>query len=228
LTASGHLRRASLAAGAVLLAACGSAGGGSDLAPPSAAERDRDLAALAKEGAYVLVLDVASPRSLTLLSGGATLRSFPVRAVEVGDLRVAFRRTERAADWWAAVRRDGRLDPPREIEREVVRPPDPNDKAGEEPPEPSSIVPPTPEERIPAPAAYRIRFGGGLVVEIVRADAPAPGGGRREAWREAISGDGSSPRVRLTLEAADAAELYRSLPEGTAFVFAGSPEPSAG
>ena len=169
---------------------------------------------LAESSRFYLVVDVAG-RRVDLLLEGVLLRSVPLRRAEVGRARVAFV-LRPAGDWATRTWSGGRLAPPRREDRaEIVA-----GAGGDGAREPA--IPPSPEERFPAPDAFLVTFDGGFRLEIV---AEGSDGGvkpigigasirRRIADAVLSAGFGRRERARLklVLAAADAAALYRSLP----------------
>jgi hypothetical protein len=195
---------------AVLLAA------GRALAAPGAAallelenRRLENQMKLAESKEFYLRLDLDG-RRLDLMLEGVVLRTHPVARVEIGRPTVAFAARPAPADWTERAWEAGRLEPPRPGERLEIR----ANEGGTDPPEVPEI-PPTPEERIPAPERFEIRYDGGLTLEIAGTDAPGRGLLERaaDALRSLVSfGDGDT-RLRLLLDRQDVADLYRSIPE---------------
>lgn len=162
---------------------------------------------------------------LTLVQGGAELRSWPVRDVSAGARHLTLGADPHREDWRRVTWTDGRLDPPVRRERRVVvsNQVEPPDLTGA-----VEWVPPTPEEEIPAPGRFWIHFEEGLGLEVqadASGDAPArplPGPGLMASLRAAVGH--LSPRnwdryrVRVVMEPADAGSLYRTLPDSVAFV----------
>jgi len=196
-------------------------------APSPANALDRETAAwrarldLARSDAFHLVLD-AQDRTLDLRLRGALLRRFPVLEIRRPVRRVAFIEREEDDAFLYQVFHDGRLEPERPSDRYevVVNPGDPDSEA------PPPRVPPPPEEAIPAPGRYRIRFAEGFVIEVRAApeaadSATAPDGGRLAAIRQALGLDPfHAMQLSLAMPAAEAAALYRALPPGVHLVVA--------
>jgi hypothetical protein len=195
------------------------AAGAATAAPPDAttlAIENRRLAnrlALAESGGFYLVLDLGS-RRLDLMLQGVVLRGHPVESMEIGRPSLLFATRSAPEGWSERTWAKGRLVPPRPDERLEVRAND----GTEEPPEIPEI-PPTPEERYPAPDRFEIRYEGGLTLEVVRADDPGRGILRRarDAIRAMASLGAAETRVRVVLAPADHAALWRSLPDDTSF-----------
>lgn len=218
----------------------------SDLAR-TVARLERENVALEKEielagdKPFYLVLDPAVP-DLALMLRGAELRRYPVLALSVGVPRVAFIRRGSDEVWQNVIFPDGRLDPPRPVDRlEVVPPaavgagPSAAPEAGEARP----VVPPTPEEAYPVPLRYHIRFAKGPSIEIRPREADATSRWARVStwwgarWRDTLAAlappDDEIVRIRIALAPQDAYMLYRSLPPDTRLlVRAAAPEAGRG
>ena len=195
---------------------------------------ERDLAA--SKGFY-LRLDAARP-SLALMLRGVALDEYPASGLAWGVPEVLFVDRKPAADWDAAAFSKGRLEPERERDRLEIVAPAPATAAspGADAPSPSPPPPPkSAEESYSVPSPYRIVFAQGVSLEV---RAKGEGGRNRSAYRrfaDAVSlrlsdlgtalGLGAKERVRLrvTLEAEDAASLYRSLPPDVGLVVVGLP-----
>ncbi len=195
---------------------------------------ERDLAA--GKGFY-LRLD-AGRQSLTLMLQGVSLDEYAAHGLAWGIPQVAFVDRKPAADWDAAPFSKGRLEPERERDRlQLVAPP----PATEVSDNPESVLPSPPplpksaEESFSVPSPYRIVFAERVSLEV---RAEGAGGRNRSIFRrlaDAVSlrlsdlgaaiGLGATERVRLrvTLDAEDAASLYRSLPPDVGLVVIGLP-----
>jgi len=201
--------------------------------------RERDLAS---GRTFYLRLDAGQGR-LALTLQGVALDDYRTESVEWGVPEVLFVDRAPGADWDAAAFSKGRLEPERERDRvEVVAPaPAPTGAAapGPAPAEtPSPSPPPVPksaEESYSVPSPYRIVFAEGVALEV---RAKGHGGRNRSLFQrlaDAVGlrlsdlgtalGLGAKERVRLrvTLEAEDAASLYRSLPPDVGLVVVGLP-----
>jgi pyruvate/2-oxoglutarate dehydrogenase complex dihydrolipoamide acyltransferase (E2) component len=201
--------------------------------------RERDLAS---GKTFYLRLDAGDGR-LALVLQGVALDDYRTESVEWGVPEVLFVDRAPGADWDAAAFSKGRLEPERERDRvEVVAPaPAPTGAAapGPAPAEtPSPSPPPVPksaEESYSVPSPYRILFAEGIALEV---RAKGHGGRNRSLFQrlaDAVGlrlsdlgtalGLGAKERVRLrvTLEAEDAASLYRSLPPDVGLVVVGLP-----
>jgi hypothetical protein len=202
---------------------------------------ERDLAA--GKGFY-LRLDAPRHR-LALMLEGVALDDYAASALEWGVPEVLFVDRTPGSGWDATAFSKGRLDPERERDRlEVVAPPPAaSPSAGSDAPPQGPAESPSPppipksaEETYSVPSPYRIVFAEGVSLEV---RAKGHGGRNRSLHQrlaDAVSlrlsdlgtavGLGARERVRLrvTLEADDAASLYRSLPPGVGLVIIGLPE----
>ena len=167
----------------------------------------------AEERGPSLLLDLAPPR-LRLLHGGALLREYAVSSVEVGRPAVlSISRTavppETGRIWTLE-----RLDPERRFSRPIILPAAPGADVE------TVEIPPPPEDAIPAPDRYLLRFGGGLTLEVVGDGSPRDSAWatwpRLARWRLRDLGQSAAwrpeARLRLTLPSPEAGALYRSLP----------------
>jgi hypothetical protein len=174
------------------------------------------LLRLASSNGFYLLLDVER-RRLALMHGAALLREFPLTDLRVGWPRRFLREPDALAELLHRVWEGARLEPPRPVERiEIVPPETPVDSL-------VPYVPPPPEEAIPAPPRFRVRYEGGELEILAEGTTPEPLPVRWwRALRNALSDvqatlRGDRPRIRLraVLPATEAGALYRSLPEGT-------------
>jgi hypothetical protein len=175
------------------------------------------LVELASEKDFYLVLDTRT-QALKLLYQGVTLREIPVGHVAVGRPRVLFVPRPLPHDWKASIWERGTLEPLRVIPRRTIIPPHPDSVDVEEEVE----IPPTPEELVPAPPRWAIRYDEGRVMEIVGEGAKRRFGERVSAALQALGRavwpfGADRVRLRVILAAEDAAMLYRSLPDTTRF-----------
>jgi hypothetical protein len=202
---------------------------------------ERDLAS--GRGFY---LRMDAPRHrLALMLQGVALDDYAASRLEWGVPEVLFVDRHPGADWDAAAFSKGRLEPARERDRvEIVAPPPsaspspaadavaPGDGASPSPPP----MPKSAEESYSVPSPYRIVFAEGISLEV---RSQGEGGRNRSALRrvaDALSlrfsdlgtalGLGAKERVRLrvTLEAEDAASLYRSLPPDVGLIVVDLPQ----
>ena len=198
--------------------------------------RERELSA--GKGFY-LRLDAARQR-LALMLQGVTLDDYAASALELGVPEVLFVDRRPRADWDLESISGGRLDPERQRDRiEVVAPTPSSAEArpaeGASPSPPPAPAPKSAEEAYSVPSPYRIVFDDGVSLEVrsrgegrrnrslLRRVADAAG--LRLADLGSALGLGSKDRIRLrvTLEAEDAASLYRSLPPDVGLIVAGLP-----
>jgi hypothetical protein len=197
--------------------------------------RERDLAS--GKGFY-LRLDAARGR-LALMLEGVALDDYAAADIAWGVPEVLFVDRAPAPGWDAEAFSKGRLEPERERDRlEVVAPPPGASATAGDEPEASPSPPPIPksaEETYSVPSPYRIVFSDGVSLEV---RARGGGGRNRGAIQRALDavrlrvadlatafGLGARERVRLrvTLDAEDAASLYRSLPPDVSLVVVGLP-----
>jgi hypothetical protein len=192
--------------------------------------RERDLAS--GKGFY-LRLDAAG-RRLSLALQGVALDDYPVAGVEWGVREVLFVNRSPGADWDAGPFSKGRLEPERQRDRvEVVAPAPAGRVDGPEPSPSPPAIPKSAEEAYSVPSPYRIVFAEGVSLEV---RSEGDGGRNRSAYRRFVDGlglrlsdlgtalsPGAKERVRLrvTLEADDAASLYRSLPPDVGLIVVG-------
>lgn len=189
----------------------GTPSGRRDAGDAPASDVLRERVALAREDRPYLVLDPAE-RTLTLYQRASPLRVFPVQRVQAGArrIRVPDRPLDRS---WRGARWDHpRLHPPVVRERRTILSDSVAevDLAGADP-----WIPPTPEEAVPSPDRFTVRYAGGLGVEIVAADPRAHAGvvGRvSAALASALWSVLDRYRVRVTMSREDVGALYRSFP----------------
>ena len=170
----------------------------------------------AETGQFYLVLDPVEA-SLALALGGVTLLELPVSEVAVLAPRVLFRRADLPAGWQDATWTHGTLDPPLPVTA-IVPPPSGEVEAAVAPP-------PLPDDLVPAPDVYDIRFAGGLALRVVAAGEGTPRGAglaaaARERWRVLRGAAPDAVRVQVLMAPDDAARLYRALPPDTSLVLA--------
>jgi len=199
-------------------------------------ERLRHERDLASGKGFYLRLDAGHGR-LALMLQGVALDDYAAGNLEWGVPEVLFVDRRPGADWDAAAFSKGRLEPEREHDRvEVVAPAPAASPASAEPPSPSPPpVPKSAEELYSVPSPYRVVFTEGVSLEV---RAKGHGGRNRSIFQrfaDAVSlrlsdlgtavGLGAKERVRLrvTLEAEDAAALYRSLPPDVGLIVVGLP-----
>ena len=179
----------------------------------------KDWLAKAGTDSFFLVLDPKAGK-LELVLGGVVMRSFEVAEVQVATPRRLGRAARLPDDWHERVWTGATLDPPHPGARtEIVGP-----EIGAA--ETEVLVPPTPEEAIPVPDLFRLRFVEGLAIEITGGIAEQKGElppaelprGFKEKIRMLREGAPDPLRLRIRLKPEAASELYRSLPPGTDFV----------
>ena len=196
--------------------------------PPDIAALERRLE-LAKGDTFYLLLDQDGTQ-LRLMFGGAVLQEYPVQSLSVGRPRTAFAATDTSADWRTNIWDHGTLVPPRPTEEQLIRTVSTDDDA-----DPEAAIPPTAEEAIAVPPRFRIRFDGGLAVEVQRApDAEEPWWPSfrhawavrwQDVWSALRSSDRDVVRVRVMLARDAADSLYRALPPDTKLII-GEPVPT--
>ena len=198
--------------------------------------RERELSA--GKGFY-LRLDAERQR-LALMLQGVTLDDYGASGLELGVPEVLFVDRRPRADWDLELTSKGRLEPERQRDRVEILAPAPNsaearpaEGASPQPSPPS--VPKSAEEAYSVPSPYRIVFAEGVSLEV-RSQGEgrrnrsllrrlADAAGLRLADLGSALGLGSRDRIRLrvTLEAEDAASLYRSLPPDVGLIVVGLP-----
>jgi hypothetical protein len=198
--------------------------------------RERELSA--GKGFY-LRLD-AVPQRLALMLQGVALDDYAASGLELGVPEVLFVDRRPRAGWDTEPISKGRLDPERQRDRvELVAPAPALRAAGTPATETASpaapAVPKSAEESYSVPSPYRVVFAEGVSLEVRargegRRNRSLPrrlvdAAGLRLADLGSALGLGSRDRVRLrvTLEAEDAAALYRSLPPDVGLVVVGLP-----
>lgn len=169
----------------------------------------RRRAELARSRDFHLLLDLGRSE-LVLQYGAAVLAEFPVLETEVGVRRgllgVAAPETSGIHTVWS----DVTIRPLRPRRTVMHHAPAPGER-------PEAVIPPTPEEALPAPDVWRLTSREGLLVEIVAvSEVGAPL--RERGWRRWLPELGlgrGDPRTRLRVEmfAPDAGRLYRGLPD---------------
>lgn len=210
---------------------------------PATRALEREVAQLRRERevsagkGFYLRLDASRAR-LSLMLQGVALDDYAAAGLELGVPEVLFVDRRPRADWELASISAGRLEPERQRDRvEIIAPPLAS-TAAEPRYAPTPMPPPVPksaEESYSVPSPYRIVFSEGVSLEV-----RSRGEGRRnrslprrlvDALGLRLSdlgsalGLGSKDRIRLrvTLEAEDAASLYRSLPPDVGLIVVGLP-----
>ena len=186
---------------------------------------------------FYLRLDAAHQR-LALMLQGVTLDDYSASGLELGVPEVLFVDRRPRSDWDLESISRGRLEPERQRDRvEIVAPAPgsgdahPADEASPSPP----TVPKSAEEAYSVPSPYRIVFAEGVSLEV---RSRGEGRRNRSLLRRVVDaaglrlsdlgsalGLGSRDRIRLRvmLEAEDAASLYRSLPPDVGLIVVGLP-----
>lgn len=176
---------------------------------------------LAKAGAdsFFLVLNPEAG-TLELVLGGVVMRTFEVADMEVATPRRLGSAAPLPDDWHERVWTGATLDPPHPGARTEIVGPEIGAADAE------VLIPPTPEEAIPVPDLFRLRFIEGLAIEITGGIAEQKGElppaqlprGFKDKIRMLREGVPDRLRLRLRLKPEAASELYRCLPPGTDFV----------
>ena len=202
-----------------LLAAAAASAAESDVEARAALGRENDRLRrqidLGSEPAH-LVLDLAG-RRLRLMSGGAVLRDYPILAAELGrPTRLFVSAAKATVDWREPIRTGAALEPHKKIGRIEMVPAGSTDAPIEVP------VPAEPEEALPAPDRFVLRYDDGFTIEVRSATAPEQPRGFWTSLTSSVrgrladavesAGGARAPRLRLVLSAADAGALYRSFP----------------
>jgi hypothetical protein len=183
-------------------------------------ELDKRLELATGSDFYVLVHQ--DQRKLSLMLRGAVLREYPIEALQVGSPRVVFRNRHLADDWQGRIWTEGTLVPTRDRERIEIIPPDSTAVDSTR----TFTPPPLPEELYPVPKRYRVRFAGGLSIEVRPHELDSTIGlwGRlangMHVWaRDVRAALRRTPedtvRLRIVMQPEHAASFYRALPPST-------------
>lgn len=168
---------------------------------------------LAASGRFYLELAL-SDSQISLSHSGVAIATYPVREIAVGRPRIFFFPTAGAGDWIGEVWTQGHLEPAKVIQRQQIIPGGADDvKPG--------YLPPTLEELIPAPPAYSIQFGDMLAVRVVSegqlTGSVQEASTSQERWDDFLAalgfGAADRLRIRVVMQGADSASLYRSFPD---------------
>lgn len=235
-------RAAGIAAAVLLVAGSPGLSSPAPDAPPETAPRTapraevlRALVERSSQSRFYVVLEPHAG-TLTLMYRGLVARRYPVTSCEVGSPRIAFVSRRPPAAIAAAAWTGGTLDPLPVKERHTLSVNSQGERQGPEPP----LLPPTPEEAIPAPGRYLLAFEGGVEIEILADEPKEEDAEGRGGWMEAIGArmrallsalrpDAESVlRIRLRMPAREAASLYRGLPPGVDLVILPAPAGEAG
>jgi hypothetical protein len=165
------------------------------------------------------------------------LDEYAVSGIELGVPELLFVDRRPRADWGVQPITQGRLAPERQRDRiEIVaQAPVPAGAPGEAAAPSPPPVPKSAEEAYSVPSPYRVVFAEGVSLEV-----RARGDGRRnrslprrlvdviglrlsDLWSAFGIGSRDRVRLRVTLEADDAASLYRSLPPDVGLAVVGLP-----
>jgi hypothetical protein len=213
----------------MLLAGIAYAGGRGGTSEERAAvvalSRDVDLLEkrleLATSNEFYVVVD-SERNKLVLMIKGAVLREYPIEALQVGSPRVAFRMRHLADDWQGRIWTQGELVPARDRERIEIIPPD----SGGVDSTRAFTPPPLPEELYPVPKRYRVRYDGGLSIEVRPQDLDESVSllGRlstafhvwlRDVHAAVARDPEDTVRLRIVMQPEHAASFYRALPPST-------------
>ncbi len=180
-------------------------------------------AALAASDDFYVVVDPVRNK-LVLMLKGATLREYPIEALQVGAPRVAFRQRHLADDWQGRIWKGGALVPARDHERIEIIPPDSTkvDSTNAAVLEP----PPLPEDMYPVPPRYHVRYTGGLSLEFRPHELDESqkwtariSNGLHGWYRDMRAALAEQPedvvRLRILMQPEHAASFYRALPPST-------------
>lgn len=199
----------------LLIAACGGRG-----TPPAGAGDatgvNRLRAALADSGKFYLELRLGE-KALHLCHSGVSLRRYPVKNLAVGSPKFLFIPRATSSAWINRTWRHGTFHPARVVNRVRIIP---GDEKTRPTPDTPGVLPPTLQELTPVAPLWRLRFEGGLGLQFVLSGkVPGAEGTDRwgTGWREFMEGawlrEAVPTQVRLELDAADGASLYRSSPD---------------
>ncbi len=184
----------------------------------------RQLVDLSGKNEFYLVVEPQAA-TVTLLYKGVVARRYPISSIEVGRRRIVFIQRPLPEGPPLPAWKGGRLDPAPKKERPTLSVDSQGQRQGPEPP----LLPPTPEEAVPAPARYHILFDGGIELEVVGGEGEEGGGSQGgwlpalvARWEDFLSSLGlrgeHRVRVRLRMPPQEAASLYRGLPPDVSLV----------
>ena len=202
-----------LASAALLLltAACGSA------KLPSSGDSAADLRAkLAASKKFYLELRLGE-QAVHLCHSGASLRKFPAKSMTVGVPHVLFIPRAGLAACVNRIWADGEFFPGKVVQRVRIVP---GDESTLPTPEKAGVMPPTLQDLTPVPPLWRLRFGNAFGLQIAL-EGTIPGAAGTDSygskWRELLEGAGlrqaAGTQIRLSMDAAVGAALYRACPE---------------
>jgi hypothetical protein len=204
---------AAVLSSALLLAGAGDSSLPNDAAAMYAVERAR----LAQSGQFYMELRLGA-QTIQICHSGVAIATYPLHDIAVGFPRVLFISRGSHKPWIGGVWSHAQLDPPRVIERVKIVP---GDESTIPTPDAPGVIPPTMEELIAVPSAYKIRFEGGQTILVsLKGEIPGavqPHSRHRDRWRDFLAALGLRRsdflRIRVSLPAKDGAALYRSFPE---------------
>jgi len=177
---------------------------------------------LAAQDRYYFELRL-SEQSLVLCHSGVDVARYPFVGLRVGVPRLLWVRRGASEPWIGEVWADASLNPPLVIERVRIIP---GNEATRPTPDAAGVVPATLQELTAVPPSFQIVFPDSRCIQV---DLKGQIAGKvREVsafrlwWDDFREGLGLRPahrlRLRLEMDAADGASLYRSFPEGPAFL----------
>ena len=161
-------------------------------------------------------------RVLRFMYQGNVLFERNLLDVEVGTRRGFFGKGAAPKDWAERVWSSGDLEPPRESTQLELDASSQNYKTQRD----EFLVPPTPEEAYPAPDVWRIRYAGGMAVEVhglADTTRTRPGFFKnlgqqfQDSMKTLVSTNSDAVRIRLYLPRPQSDMLYRSVPPETRF-----------
>jgi len=183
--------------------------------------RLQKLLTLARGEKFYLLVEPGQQR-LQLMYAGTVLREFTVLDVTVGRRKTLFIERTVPANWREMIWEGSELEPKRDLRRLEIIPATPGTAADSL----ATMIPPTPEEAIPAPNRFLVHYRDRLSLEVVGQDqgkdsvGPHRGKPTTRTPRAGIH-DRLWPwgrdllRLRLLLPAEEAKDLYRAFPEGS-------------
>lgn len=171
---------------------------------------------LAKEEARYLLLD-PDRGTLTFFHGPTPLRSWPLLSVQAGARRLGQEEEGWRSRRWSAARIEPRVERERRVlVSDSVEPPDLTGAV--------EWIPPTPEEEVPTPPRFVVHYEGGMGLEVlaVQTDSVAPRASlvqrAEHRLRRLLPRNWDRYRIQVTMPAAEAGNLYRSLPDSTSLL----------
>jgi len=195
--------------------------GGSTTQLASANAQLRRQLDLATGDTFYYTLDPVR-RVLRFMYQGNLLFERNLLDVEVGTRRGFLGKGAAPKDWAERVWSSGALEPPRESNAPELDASSQNYKTQRD----EYLVPPTPEEAFPAPEVWRIRYTGGMAVEVhgvTDTTVTRPGFFKSlgqqfsDSMKALVSTKNDAVRIRLYLPRPESDMLYRSVPPETRF-----------